>query len=220
MPSSDPADSHESKAIVRSGGRPVSSIYRPWKSREDPFGHGLADLHDRLGPILGAMPKGSEILDLGCGCGIPDARLLADRFRVTGMDISDVQVDRAHALVPDAKFVRPDMVEVLFPEESFRAVLCLNAIVHVPLEGQRSLLDRIYRWLVPSGLFLVVTREHEPTGAEPSWLGSNVEIFWSPTVAETYEGWLREAGFEVRERSPFPEPAAGHALFLAAKPGR
>ncbi len=218
MSSSPPPDPGRAKSIVRQGWNHVSLAYRPAGVTEDAFGHSYDDHSEWLSPVLRAVPKGSEVLDLGCGCGIPDAQLLSDRFRVTGVDISDVQVDRARQLVPGARFVRADMTEVMFSEESFGAVICLYALIHVPLEEQRPLLARVYRWLVPGGLFLVITGEQAWTGTEPNWLGSNSEMFWSHTDAATYQRWLEEAGFEVRRRRHVPEPGSGHALFLAARP--
>jgi ubiquinone/menaquinone biosynthesis C-methylase UbiE len=218
MDSAPRVETHRAKAIVRQGWDHVSEIYRPGNSALDVYGHGFEDHREWLEPLLKAVPRGSEVLDLGCGCGIPDARLLTDRFRVTGVDISDVQIDRARRLVPGARFVRADMTEVIFTDDSFGAVLCLYALIHVPIEEQRPLLHRIHRWLVPGGLFLVITGRDAYTGVEKNWLGSNAEMFWSQTDAATFEGWLRESGFVVRKRAFIPEGASGHTLFLVAKP--
>ncbi len=84
-----------------------------------------------LRPFFDGLPDGANVLDLGCGCGVPDASLLAPRFRVTGIDISDVQIERARRLVPSASFIRVDMTEVTFPRKSFEAVVSLYAIIHV-----------------------------------------------------------------------------------------
>ncbi len=214
-PSIDP---HRAKTIVRHGWDHVSELYRPPNTSKDAFGHDFEDHREWLEPLLKAVPRGSEVLDLGCGCGIPDARLLTDRFRVTGVDISDVQIDRARRLVPGARFVRADMTEVIFSDDSFGAVLCLYALIHVPTEEQRPLLRRIHRWLVPGGLFLVITGTNAWSGVEDNWLGSNVEMFWSHPDAATFEGWLRETGFAVRKRLFIPEGSSGHTLFLVAKP--
>jgi ubiquinone/menaquinone biosynthesis C-methylase UbiE len=218
MSSTVTVDPPRAKAIVRRGWDHLSETYRAPGASRDAFGHDYQDHREWLEPVLKAVPRGSEVLDLGCGCGIPDARLLSDRFRVTGVDISDVQIHRARRLVPEARFVRADMTEVMFTETSFGAVLCLYALIHVPIEQQPDLLDRVYRWLVPDGLFLVITGERAYTGVEPNWLGSNVEMFWSQTDASTFEEWLRAAGFVIRRRTHLPEGESGHALFLAAKP--
>ncbi len=213
-------DPPAAKAIVRNGFNRVSTIYRRDDASSDAFGHTQSDHEEWLRPFFRTVPRGSEVLDLGCGCGVPDARRLAERFRVTGVDISDVQVERAKRLVPNARFVRADMTDVRFRAETFGGVLCLYALIHVPLEEQRPLLDRVHRWLRPGGIFLVVTGEQAFTGTEENWLGSNATMYWSHADSRTYARWLEEAGFEVQPRTRVDEPGAAHALFLARRPDR
>ena len=61
------------------------------------------------------------MLDLGCGNGVPVARELSARFAVTGVDLSPVQVERARALVPGARFVCADMTAVEFEPSLLRS---------------------------------------------------------------------------------------------------
>ena len=210
--------SARTKAVVRHGWNRVSRIYRSEESVTDVFGHAHFEYQDWLEPVLRSIPTGSEVLDLGCGCGVPASRILAERFRVTGIDISDVQIRRARRIVPYAKFVRGDMTKVDFPEESFGAVVCLYAIIHVPLEEQQPLLQRVYRWLAPGGLFLLIAGEEAWTGEEENWLGSNAKMYWSHADAGTYLRWLTQIGFAIERRTFVPEGVSGHALILAHKP--
>ncbi len=108
------------KSVVREGWNRVSTIYRPPRSRRDAFDHTNADYREWLQPFFRMLVPGSDVLDLGCGCGTPGARLLSERFRVTGVDISDVQIERARALVPAGRFVRADMTAVSFPRGHVR----------------------------------------------------------------------------------------------------
>ena len=207
----------EPKAIVRHGWNRVSTTYRPDGSRTDAFGHSFADHEEWLRPLFRLLERGSEVLDLGCGCGIPDSKLLSNQFRVTGVDISDVQIERARRLVPSARFLRADMTSVRFPVEAFAGVVCLYSLIHVPLDEQPSLLGRMHRWLRPGGLLLVTTGEESYTGIEPNWLGSNAKMYWSHADAPTYGRWLTGAGFEVIRKTYVSEVESGHALFLARK---
>jgi ubiquinone/menaquinone biosynthesis C-methylase UbiE len=210
--------STDPKSIVRDGWNRVSTIYRPPGSRADAFDHTFADHKDWLEPFFRMLPQGTEVLDLGCGCGVPDAQLLSDRFRVTGVDISDVQIERARATVPHARFLRGDMCEVEFPVETFGGVACLYSLIHVPLGEQQGVLRKVFRWLAPGGLFLVTTGDEAWTGIEDRWLGSNARMYWSHADAPTYQGWLRETGFMVLRRTVVPDGESRHALFLARKP--
>lgn len=205
------------KSIVRDGRNRTSTTYRPGRRVTDVFGHTFEDHEGWLRPLFRLMPRGSDVLDLGCGCGIPDARLLSERFRVTGVDISDVQISRAKRLVPGARFIRADVTEVRFRPETFEGIVCLYALVHVPLDEQPPLLHRMHRWLTPGGVVLVATGEVEFTGVEENWLGSNAATYWSHADAAAYEQWLFEAGFEILRQTYIPEGENEHALFLAQK---
>ncbi len=208
----------EAKEVVRRGWDQASSIYRSPTSTLDVFGHSFLDYEDWLHPMVQHLPRNSAVLDLGCGCGIPVARELAQHFQVTGVDVSDVQINRARALVPNARFLPADMTRIRFPPEVFAGIACLYALIHVPLPEQRGLLGRMFEWLLPGGLVLVTTGETAWTGTEENWLGSGAPMYWSHADAASYERWLRELGFVILERRRIPEGESGHALFLAQRP--
>ena len=44
-----------------------------------------------LRELLSRLPDGSDVLDVGCGNGVPATKLIAERHRTTGIDISAVQ---------------------------------------------------------------------------------------------------------------------------------
>ena len=125
----------------------------------------LAQLRERV-------PAGGAVLDLGCGCGVPLARDLAARgYEVTGVDLSAVQVERARRLVPAARFLHADATQVRFPPSSLDAVVSLYALIHLPLNEQPPLLERIGRWLHPGGWFLATTGHRAWTGTEDGLAG-------------------------------------------------
>ncbi len=203
---------------VRKGWNRLSFVYRPARSLTDATGHPNREYRTWLQPLLRTLPAGSPVLDLGCGSGTPAAGILSSRFRVTGIDLSDVQIRRARKLLPKATFVRAEMTTVRFPPESFTGVVSLYSMIHVPVGKHRPLLRRIYRWLTPGGLLLAIVGHNRWTGTEVGWLGLNAEMYWSHASAATYEKWLREAGFEIRRRKFIPEGKSGHEMFLAQKP--
>jgi len=205
--------------LVRDGWDQASRIYRPDEAAADVFGHGVGDHRAWLRPLFEELKEGARILDLGCGCGVPDCALLAGRFRVTGVDLSEVQIERARRSVPAATFVRADMTEVAFRAESFDAVLCLYSLIHVPLPAQRPLLGRIRSWLKPRGWLVIITGHTAFEGVEDDWLGSGAPMYWSHADAPTYRRWLEEVGFEIRDQTLIPEGEVGHELFRATARG-
>ncbi|HEX3419255.1 MAG TPA: class I SAM-dependent methyltransferase [Stellaceae bacterium] len=55
------------------------------------------------------------MLDLGCGAGVPVALdLIALGFKVSGVDASARQKERARCNVPQAQFIRAEMTTIEF----------------------------------------------------------------------------------------------------------
>ncbi|MFZ0700163.1 MAG: methyltransferase domain-containing protein [Thermoplasmata archaeon] len=206
------------KRLVRDGWDQVSYRYRSDQAAADAFHHTAAEYEPWLSPILEHLRPGAEVLDLGCGCGVPISRRFAPAYRVTGVDISDSQIERARALVPSARFIRADMAKVVFAENTFAAVIALYSVIHLPLVEQRPLFERIYSWLVPGGFFLATLGAEAYTGVEAGWLGSEAAMYWSHADTTTYAHWLGELGFEPIERAFVPEGDGGHTRFLVRKP--
>jgi len=197
--------------LVRRGYDALSYHYRGDDDGEGRYGPWLAALQDRL-------PAAGSVLDLGCGCGVPVARSLAVAgYQVTGVDISEVQIERARRLVPAGTFIRADACEVSFPAASFDAVVSLYALVHMPLGAQPGLLRRAAGWLRPGGWLLAVTGQRAWTGTQDNWLGGPATMWWSHADAATYRAWLADAGLEVTEQDFVPEGDGGHALFWARR---
>ncbi|MCX4470844.1 class I SAM-dependent methyltransferase [Micromonospora sp. NBC_01655] len=203
---------NDERDLVRRGYDALSYHYRPDDADDGQYAPWLADLHQRL-------PASAAVLDLGCGCGVPVARFLAHAgHQVTGVDISDVQVERARRLVPTATFLRADATRLDLAPESFDAVVCLYALIHMPLPDQPGLVERIATWLRPGGWLLTTVGHTAWTGTENAWLDGPAAMWWSHADAPTYRSWLRRAGLTITAEEFVPEGASGHTLFWARRP--
>lgn len=143
------------------------------------------------------IPPGAPVLDLGCGTGVPVARALATRYRVTGVDGSARSIDLARQNVPGATFLQADMTQVEFPSASFAAVISSYAIIHVPRVEHAALLQRLAGWLQPGGLLIATMGAVESEGMEEDWLGA--PMYWSHFDAGTNQQLVTNAGFELVE---------------------
>jgi 2-polyprenyl-3-methyl-5-hydroxy-6-metoxy-1,4-benzoquinol methylase len=200
------------KDIVRRGYDALSYLYRGDTEEPEHYATWLTQLRERV-------PAGGTILDLGCGCGVPLARdLAASGYEVTGVDLSEVQVERARQLVPAASFLRADAAQIDLLPSSFDAVVSLYALIHMPLDEQPSLLGRIGRWLRPGGWFLATTGQRAWTGTEDGWLGGEAPMWWSHADAATYRAWIEQAGLSVVAQEVISEGKGAHALFWARRP--
>jgi ubiquinone/menaquinone biosynthesis C-methylase UbiE len=197
--------------LVRSGYNALSRHYRGDDDTTEQYDRWSAEL-------LARLPERGHVLDLGCGCGVPVARrLTAAGHQVTGVDISDVQIERARSLVPDATFIRADATALDLPPATFDAVVCLYALIHMPLDRQPRLLHDIARWLRPGGWLLATTGQDAWTGTQDNWLGGPATMWWSHTDAAAYRSWLRQSGLQVTDQRFIPEGDSGHALFWARR---
>ena len=204
------------KDIVRQGYDKVSFAYR--EDHPDASGECYRQYKAWIAELSAQIDESASVLDLGCGCGVPATQLLARHFKVTGCDISSVQIKRAKRLVPNASFVCCDMCKLSFPSETFEAVVCLYAMIHVPVEEQQPLLDDIWNWMKPEGHFLFSAGHREWTGEEANWLGiEGATMYWSHADRDTYIRWLENTGFIVIWDRFIPEGNSGHSLILARK---
>jgi len=197
--------------VVRLGYDQLSATYRP--DDADP-----AEYRVWTGKLLAALQPGSNVLDLGCGCGIPVAkRLVHEGHRVTGIDISERQIERARTLVPGASFLVGDMTRRILEPASFDAVVALYSLIHVPLGVQPSVIEQVSNCLVDGGLLLATVGWEAWTGSDSDWLGGGIEMWWSQTDQATYRTWLEAAGLDVVEGSFVPDGESGHALIWARR---
>ncbi|QLD27546.1 class I SAM-dependent methyltransferase [Micromonospora carbonacea] len=205
-------DDPDERGLVERGYDALSYHYRADDAGDGQYAPWLAALHRRL-------PGAATVLDLGCGCGVPAARFLAAAgHHVTGVDISAVQVERARRLVPTGTFLRADATRVDLPPGSFDAIICLYALIHLPLPEQPRLIGRIATWLRPGGWLLATVGDSAWTGTGENWLGGPAPMWWSQADASTYRSWLREAGLLATAEEFVPEGTSGHALFWARRP--
>ncbi len=179
----------EPKEIVARGYDAIALRYAEWAGQIDsPVMEWVRDLDSRL-------DERADVLELGCGRGVPATRELARRHRVTGVDISAVQIELARHHVPEASFVHGDVMELEIAPASLDAVVALFVFGHVPIEEQTGLIARIGVWLRDGG-FLLATFGTGDAGEEIDldWLGA--PMFFASLRGEAYVPLLRDAGLE------------------------
>ena len=145
--------------------------------------------------LASRLPPGARVLELGCGAGVPETKILAERFRVTGVDVSSEQIRRARTNVPEAEFVLADFTRPDFADSSFEAVAAFYSFNHVPRELLPTLFLDIYSWLTPEGFFLAALGAHDLAGWTGDFLGAPTHF--SGYEPETNRRLLAEAGFRL-----------------------
>ena len=191
------------KEIVARGYDAIALRYAEWAGQvESPALDWLRELDSRL-------PDDASVLELGCGRGVPGTRELARRHRVTGVDISAVQIELARHHVPEASFVHADASELEIATGSLDAVVALFFFGHGPMEEQRELIGRIALWLDGGGLLLATFGAGEPgEDVDDDWLGA--PMFFASLGADAYLPLLRECGLEVLRDEVVVQHEPGH----------
>jgi SAM-dependent methyltransferase len=177
-------------ALVGAGYDAMIDTWESWKAQitDDPRAEWCGELVNRLSP-------GAHVVELGCGGGTPETALLAERFHLTGVDLSEAQLRRARERVPGAEFLRADFTEVEFEPDSVDAVAAFYSFNHVPRDLLAPLYGRIHAWLPPGGLLLTALGTGDSDGWVGEWLG--VQMYFSSFPPETNSRMLTEAGFEL-----------------------
>ncbi|MFB6720456.1 class I SAM-dependent methyltransferase [Kribbella sp. NPDC056345] len=205
-------DNEEAKALVRRGYDELSARYDEAYGSETKYG-------DWLQALLTQLPVRAQVLDLGCGSGVPVAKVLAEAGHlVTGVDISEVQVARARERVPAATFLQADATTLDLAADSFDAIVSFYALIHIPVDEQEALLQRIGTWLRPGGSFVATIGSGAWTGSEENWLGGDVPMWWSQADTATTRTWIENAGLAIDRQEFVAEGTSGHTLIWARRP--
>jgi SAM-dependent methyltransferase len=187
--------------IVADGYDAIGERFAAW--REEIVGDPRREWEDEL---VARLQPGARVVELGCGPGTVETRRLAQRFAVTGVDISPRQVERARAAIPEAEFSCADFTELELPADSLDAAVAFYTLNHVPRDLLAPLLANAYTWLVPGGWLMVAFGTSDTEGWTGEWLGA--ETFFSSFPPEINSRLVREAGFRIErdEVVTFEEP--------------
>jgi cyclopropane fatty-acyl-phospholipid synthase-like methyltransferase len=138
----------------------------------------------------------SRVLDLGCGSGVPITKWLAAKYKVTGVDFSEEQINLARVNVPSADFICTDIMDLSFRPSSFEAIVSLYVIFHLPRQEQAVLFKRMSKWLAPGGyLFASLSYVNQPSYTEDDFFG--VKMYWDSMSLDKYEKLMKNEGFNV-----------------------
>ena len=152
-----------------------------------------------ISKFLRLVPKNSEILDLGCGAGVPISKFLSDKgYKVTGIDFADGMLNLARKNVPKAKFIKMDMTNLKFNPNSFDGAVSFYAIIHVPREKHSRIYKMLHKILRPQAIMLL----NAGGGGTDNWeeYSQNymgVPMFWSFYNPKKTLGIIRGEGFRI-----------------------
>lgn len=191
MASSKPQ--HPSKKLIEESYDIIAPTYQDWtSSTPSPREHYM----EKLISLLPSSPR-PQILELGCGAGIPSTRYLSEHADVTANDISSVQLAMAKENAPSATLIHTDMMSLSFSPSSLDAVVALYSIIHLPREEQAELFKKMFGWVKEGGYFVGTLSTVDKEEIQGGFLGQ--EMFWSSWDEITNREMVESAGWKIVE---------------------
>jgi len=145
---------------------------------------------------LNNLPKGSRVLDVGCGIG-GSARILSNDygFDVVGISISQEQIKRANELTSNNSFCRFEVMNALdlkFPKGSFDGVWSVEAGPHI--FDKQQFADEMLRVLRPGGVLAIADWNQRDLKKHPlnffeKFIMNQLLIQWTHPEFSSIEGF-------------------------------
>lgn len=174
-----------------------------------------------LAHILAEIGGARRVLDVGCGSGALVRALVRRGCEAVGLDPQAERIAEAREKVPEARFVEGSGDALPFDDASFEAVVFLNALHHVPVDGMDRALAEAERCLAPDGKLVVV----EPLADGPHFevvrlVDDETEIRGAAQAELDRFDMARQADIRFERTSTFADEAAFVAHVLATDPAR
>jgi SAM-dependent methyltransferase len=114
---------------------------------------------------IAGLEAGASVLDAPCGFGRHSIELGRLGYRVTGVDFSETELERAGKAAREAgvslTLVCQDIRDMEFPSEFDLAVNLFSSIGYFSDDEDRLVVDRFWRALKPGGMFVLDTRNRD-----------------------------------------------------------
>ncbi|WP_263349799.1 class I SAM-dependent methyltransferase [Acidicapsa acidisoli] len=156
------------------------------------------------------LPRGSSVIDLGCGPGFPiTVVLIEEGLQVFGVDAAPSFVAAFKRNLPGTPIVCESVLESSFFDRTFDGVLSIGLMFLLRAEEQRRLIRRFADLLVPGGrlLFTATAKPH-------AWADAMTGLESISLGADEYRKLLGAAGISVTEEY---EDVGGNHYFDAFK---
>lgn len=153
-----------------------------------------AALIERIGALL---PGGASVLDLGCGTGVPTAKILTESdHRVVGVDISEGMLKLAREQVPAAEFVHADFTELPDDFGPFDATTAFFSLLMLSKADIERVLAKAAGWVRPGGYLGIGMVNFDGDSLPFEFLGVPVTVsgYLEPDLAAVIESH----GFQVQ----------------------
>jgi SAM-dependent methyltransferase len=141
------------------------------------------------------LPRGSSVIDLGCGPGFPITSVLVDEgLKAFGVDAAPSFVAAFQRNLPGTPIVCESVLESGLFDRTFDAVLAWGLMLLLKAEDQHRLIQRVAEILVPGGRLLFTS-----TAKPAVWNDAMTGLESISLGAEQYRKLLGAVGISVAE---------------------
>ena len=163
--------------------------------------------------FIACLPPGGEVLDVGCGSGIPIAQyLLKQNFQVTGVDAAPAMVKISSSRFPQGKWLVMDIRSLHLPQK-FDGIVGWDSFFHLDQAEQRLALDVFCRHLKQNGALLLTI------GDKPGEVLGTVDgqqVYHASLDPTEYKEILTSAGFTDVTMVLCDKDCGDHSVLLAS----
>lgn len=109
--------------------------------------------------FLEFLPKGSSVLDLGCGSGYKTKYIKEKGYDVEGCDFSEEMIKISKKNFPGIIFEVFDIYDLDKLDKKFDGIFCQAVLLHIPKKDVISILDKMKSLLNVDGYLYIAVKE-------------------------------------------------------------
>jgi SAM-dependent methyltransferase len=147
--------------------------------------------------LASSLPRGSLVLDVGCGNGIPITRaLLSGDHRVIGLDSSSAMLAHFRRNCPKAFAVRGIVQSCPFPDSVFDAAVAWGVMFHLNPEDAVRAIANVSRIVKRGAPFLFTSGDIDGVDGKEGKMNGVTFRYYSYSV-QSYRRILGDHGFTL-----------------------
>jgi ubiquinone/menaquinone biosynthesis C-methylase UbiE len=170
---------------------------------------------DYIKLFVTSLPKGADVLDLGCGAGNDANKLSEKGLTITGLDISDSFIAIAKAKYPKINFIRGDLLRTPFNQATFDGLFAKASLLHVAKKDMPRALAEIKRIVKPKGVIHLALKGGEGEGEiTENDYGYDYTRFFSYWKMEQLVDILEKARFGIKKKDVWRKSENSYTIWL------
>lgn len=165
-----------------------------------------------LDHMIQLLGKGSTVLDLGCGTGVPIMRYLVEQgMNTLGVDGSAKMLEIARQNLPSEKFIQADMRE-LDLDQSFDAIIAWHSLFHLTYDEQTAMFSIFKKHLNNNGVLMFTSGNEQ----KEIWsMNGGENLYHASLETDHYRKLLEAQGFGIISYTKDDPDCGGATVWIA-----